>query len=141
MIEPQAALRGLEFIREKCPSGRQVLADRVKAEQILLNLLSNAVKFTERGGRITVSCELRGSVGRVRVKDTGVGIPPEKVDAVFEPFVQLGRTLTSVQEGTGLGLAISRDLARAMGGDLVVESELGHGSTFTLTLPVPDVKE
>ena len=141
MIEPQAALRGLDFIREKCPSQLLVLADRVKAEQILLNLLSNAVKFTERGGRITISCDARASVGRVRVTDTGVGIPPEKADAVFEPFVQLGRSLTSSQEGTGLGLAISRDLARAMGGDLVVESALGKGSTFTLTLPVADLKQ
>jgi PAS domain S-box-containing protein len=136
MVEPQAALRGLEFIREKCPPGLVVQADRVKAEQILLNLLSNAVKFTERGGRITVRCDAAGSVGRVHVLDTGIGIPPEKIDAVFEPFVQLGRTLTSTHEGTGLGLAISRDLARAMGGDLTLESRTGRGSTFTLSLPL-----
>jgi PAS domain S-box-containing protein len=135
MIEPQAALRGLDFIREPCASDLMVNADRVKSEQILLNLLSNAVKFTERGGQITVSCDCVGSTGRIRVTDTGVGIPLEKIDAVFEPFVQLGRSLTSAHEGTGLGLAISRDLARSMGGDLSAQSELGSGSTFSFTLP------
>jgi PAS domain S-box-containing protein len=136
MIEPQAARRGLDFLREKCAPELTVRADRVKTEQILLNLLSNAVKFTERGGHITVSCSADAEVGRITVSDTGIGIPPEKIEAVFEPFVQLGRTLTSTHEGTGLGLAISRDLARAMRGDLVVESELGKGSRFTLTLPL-----
>jgi signal transduction histidine kinase len=71
----------------------------------------------------------------IRVCDTGAGIPANKLTAIFEPFVQLGRTLTSPHEGTGLGLAISRDLARAMGGDITVESEVGAGSTFMLTLP------
>ncbi len=136
MIEPQAALRGLDYIREPCAGDLVVSADRVKVEQIMLNLLSNAVKFTERGGQITVSCDRSRGVGRVRVVDTGIGIPPEKTDAVFEPFVQLGRSLTSTHEGTGLGLAISRDLARAMGGDLMVESVPGKGSTFILTLPL-----
>jgi len=72
---------------------------------------------------------------RIRVRDTGRGIPREKLPVVFEPFVQVDPTLTRSNEGTGLGLAISRDLSRAMGGDLAVESEVGQGSTFTLTLP------
>jgi signal transduction histidine kinase len=101
----------------------------------VLNLLSNAVKFTPSGGRVSVEC--MGIDGRVGIKvcDTGPGIPPDQQTAIFEPFVQLGRTLTSPHEGTGLGLAISRDLARAMGGDLTVESVVDAGSAFTLTLP------
>jgi len=70
------------------------------------------------------------------VIDTGAGIPSDKLDLIFEPFVQLGRSLSSAHEGTGLGLAISRDLARAMHGNLTVSSKVGEGSTFTLTLPL-----
>jgi signal transduction histidine kinase len=111
------------------------LADRVKVDQVLLNLCSNAVKFTPPGGRVGVSCHAVDGRVVVEVSDTGEGIAEEDVDRIFEPFVQLGRSLTRTREGTGLGLAISRDLARAMGGDLSVRSRLGEGSTFTLTLP------
>ncbi len=72
----------------------------------------------------------------IHVHDTGVGIPADKLEAIFEPFVQVRADLTRPHEGTGLGLAISRDLARGMGGDLAVESEVGAGSTFTLVLPL-----
>ena len=109
--------------------------DPEKVEQILLNLLSNAIKFTEPGGVITVSVECTPASVMVNVSDTGSGISPDKLDAVFEPFVQLNRTKSKANEGTGLGLAISRDLARAMGGHLEVVSEIGRGSTFSLTLP------
>ena len=77
-----------------------------------------------------------GDRALIRVSDTGIGIPAEKLQSIFEPFVQVGRSLNSPHEGTGLGLAISRDLARAMNGDLTVKSELGVGSIFNLTLPV-----
>jgi len=110
-------------------------ADRARVEQILLNLLSNAVKFTETGGTISLSCAQRGDTALLVVRDTGVGIPADKLDEIFEPFVQVGRSLTTPREGTGLGLAISRDLARAMGGDIMVESTLGVGSTFSVVLP------
>jgi signal transduction histidine kinase len=112
-----------------------VRADRTKAEQVLLNLLSNAVKFTDSGGSITVRVDRRGQRIEFAVTDTGVGIPAEDQESIFEPFVQVGRSLTTAHEGTGLGLAISRDLARAMGGDLTVVSDVGAGSTFTFSLP------
>ena len=105
-------------------------------EQVLLNLLSNAVKFTPEGGRIEVACFAVDGRAALSVRDTGPGIPTDKLETIFEPFVQLGRSLTTGHEGTGLGLSISRDLARAMHGDLAVESAPGEGATFTLTLPM-----
>ena len=135
MIEPQAAAKGIAFVREPCESDVVALADRTRVEQIILNLLSNAVKFTPAGGRIAVGCVASGDRVMFSVRDTGVGVPAEKREAIFEPFVQLGRSLSSAHEGVGLGLAISRDLARAMGGDLTIESATGVGSTFTVALP------
>jgi signal transduction histidine kinase/CheY-like chemotaxis protein len=114
-----------------------VWADRDKLAQVLLNILSNAVKFTDEGGRITIVVDdNEGDADQVtvRIADTGVGIPSDKLEAVFEPFVQVRSDYTRSVEGTGLGLAISRDLARGMGGDLRVTSELGTGSTFELVL-------
>ena len=133
MIEPQANQRGLEVgVGEH--QDELVNADPPKVEQVLVNLLSNAVKFTEPGGTITITQFRDGDWAGVRVLDTGIGIPPAKFEAIFEPFVQVGRTLNSAHEGTGLGLSISRELARAMGGDLTVVSAPGEGSTFTLRL-------
>jgi signal transduction histidine kinase len=110
-------------------------ADRGRVEQIVLNLLSNAVKFTPAGGLVTVTAAPMADRVCLRVQDTGVGIPGGKLDAVFEPFVQLEPSQPRAARGTGLGLAISRELARIMHGDLTVESTRGQGSTFTLTLP------
>ena len=112
-----------------------VLADEEKVRQILLNLLSNAIKFTAAGGAIEIDCGGDETTVRITVTDSGIGIAAEKLGAIFEPFVQLERKLASTHEGTGLGLSISRNLARAMGGDLVVESSPGHGARFTLSLP------
>ena len=112
-----------------------VQADPDRARQVLQNLVSNAVKFTAPGGRIAVRAAARGDTVRISVRDTGVGVAPEKLEFIFEPFVQLDRDLTSPREGAGLGLAISRDLARAMGGDITAHSTPGRGSTFTLALP------
>ena len=135
LLEPQASGKGLRLEVGPCAPALMALADRTKAEQIVLNLLSNAVKFTRSGGRVEVGCRAEKDRALIVVRDTGPGIPEDKQSAIFEPFVQLGRSLTSPHEGTGLGLAISRDLARAMGGDITVESVLGEGSTFTLALP------
>jgi len=134
MIEPQAKTRGLE-LSAKTNEGLFALADPAKVEQIVLNLLSNALKFTPAGGRVSVETFRKGERAVVRVSDTGTGIPGEELGSIFEPFVQVGRTLNSPHEGTGLGLAISRDLARAMNGDLSVRSKLGVGSVFDLSLP------
>jgi len=111
------------------------VGDRLKIEQIVLNLLSNAIKFTPSGGTVTVSCGNGEDSVSLSVTDTGPGIPSERLEDIFEPFVQLGRSLSSGHEGAGLGLAISRDLARAMNGDVTVQSASGKGATFTLRLP------
>ena len=140
MVESQVGAKALTLV-VSLPENRDddaihVWADRDKLGQILLNILSNAVKFTPEGGRIDVA--LADDDGphhvTVRITDTGVGIPPDKLEAVFEPFVQVRSDFTRQVEGTGLGLAISRDLARGMGGDLRVRSELEVGSTFELVL-------
>jgi signal transduction histidine kinase len=113
-----------------------VRADQERVRQILLNLLTNAIKFTDAGGSVTVACGCSDDTVWLSVTDTGRGIEPDKLQRIFEPFVQVDRHLTNVsQQGVGLGLAISRDLARRMDGDIAVESELGRGSTFILSLP------
>jgi signal transduction histidine kinase len=134
MIEPQAVAKHIR-VDQSSFADALVRGDHAKVEQILLNLLSNAVKFTLPGGAISIMCEQRGDCFELSVRDTGIGIPEGEIDTIFQPFVQVGRSLTSKQEGTGLGLAISSDLATAMGGELRVESKIGKGSTFTLSLP------
>ena len=132
MIIPQAEVKGLK-VEQKTKPGTKVKADRGKLEQVLLNLLSNATKFTNEG-TIEISSFEEGELAGLRVRDTGIGIPTDKLSSIFEPFVQVGRSLTTPHEGTGLGLAISRDLARAMGGELTVTSEMGEGTVFTIAL-------
>jgi len=134
---PQAHAREVRVAVVDCPPSLRVRGDADKVQQVLLNLLTNALKFTPAGGAVTLSCERRAGEGTVavRVADTGRGIAPGQLERIFQPFVQVDSRLARTQEGVGLGLAISRDLARGMGGDLTVESEVGTGSTFTLTLP------
>src|SRR5437868_6845766 len=135
LVEPQATSKGINITVHAGDEQCIVHADRAKTEQVLLNLLSNAVKFTNAGGTVGLKCRTEQNHASIDVTDTGIGIPPSKIEAIFEPFVQLGRSLSSAHEGTGLGLAISRDLARAMDGNLTAVSKVGTGSTFTLTLP------
>jgi PAS domain S-box-containing protein len=139
MMMPQTTKKGVRLSAGECP-GVYACGDRPKIEQIVINLLSNAVKFTESGGEIRVTCEIAGDEVAVKVADTGCGIPEDKLEAIFEPFVQVGRTLSTTREGAGLGLAISRDLARAMDGDITAKSTVDVGSEFTLTLPVARTK-
>jgi signal transduction histidine kinase/integral membrane sensor domain MASE1 len=141
MIEPLLASHQLacDIIDSPYAPDENVIvrADREKAQQILLNLLNNAIKFTPKGGHITVEAR-RGDDGMaaVKVADSGVGIPPAKLESIFEPFVQLGSRTGNPSVGLGLGLSISRDLARGMGGNLSASSDVGAGSTFTLLLPL-----
>jgi signal transduction histidine kinase len=135
MIAPQIRSRGIDYTYMPRQPDLMVRADRAKMQQIILNLLSNGAKYTHPGGTMTASSESRNGSVFVRVSDTGAGIPQKMLDEIFEPFVQLDRKLNQPREGVGLGLTISRDLARAMGGDLLVESTIGVGSTFTLVLP------
>ena len=135
LIAPQALAKGLTLTYDRCDSTLALRGDGEKLQQVLLNLLTNATKFTDRGGRIGLACVVAGDEVRISVSDTGRGIAADQLARVFEAFVQLDANLTRTQEGVGLGLAISRDLARGMGGDLRVESEVGVGSLFTLVLP------
>ena len=135
MVAPQAKAKSISLTIDPTDPNYIVFGDRAKVDQILLNILSNAVKFTASKGTVRVRSTEEERTASIEVIDTGVGIPPAKLEAIFEPFVQLGRSLTSAHEGTGLGLAISRELARAMNGELTVSSKVGSGSTFTLTLP------
>ncbi len=135
LIAPQVQQNQLRYEYLCCDPKFTAYTDPDRLQQILLNLLSNAIKFTPPGGKITVVCRPTRDFMKVRVSDTGAGIPRDKLDQIFEPFVQLARSRTANSVGTGLGLSISRDLARAMGGDLTVHSRVGRGSTFVLTLP------
>jgi PAS domain S-box-containing protein len=135
-VQPQLRERGLGFTIECCEPRLIVRADRDKVQQILLNLLSNALKFTPAGGTIGLRCGTAAEgVAVVAVSDTGQGIAADKLEWIFEPFVQVDRRYKREQEGIGLGLAISRELARAMGGELVARSVEGQGSVFELSLP------
>jgi PAS domain S-box-containing protein len=137
LIAPQLRAKGVTYEYRACDESLCVHADREKLDQILLNLVGNAVKFTERDGHITLSCSADDAHVRVIVEDTGRGIPRAKLQSIFDPFVQVDRHLTPErQQGVGLGLAISRDLARAMHGDISVESDAGQWATFVLTLPL-----
>jgi len=135
LVEPQIVARKLTFQHDQCDPAIVAAADGDKVRQVVLNLLGNAVKYTPEGGRVTLACEANDRVVRVHVRDTGPGIEADQLPVIFEPFVQGHRALNRPNEGVGLGLAISRDLARGMGGDVTVETELGIGSTFTLELP------
>ncbi len=136
LVRPQADEKRIELVHE-CTTDGSYCGDPARVRQILANLLSNAVKFTDVGGRITVRCgaEEPGSRLYVQVEDTGIGIAPEQLSAIFEPFVQASTGTTRTHGGTGLGLSISRQLARLMKGEITAQSEPGTGSVFTLWLP------
>ncbi len=136
-FDPIAADKGLRFTIDADPAlPATIVSDEQRLEQVLRNLLSNAFKFTEEGG-VTLSVERRAG-GRIAfaVSDTGVGIPPDKLQVIFEAFQQADGTTSRKYGGTGLGLSISRELARALGGEIEVSSTVGEGTIFTLVLPL-----
>ena len=136
LVSPQMASRGLRYVRDGGPAVRAT-GDAEKLRQVLLNLLSNAAKFTEPGGEVRIAWEAGARTDdavRIHVIDTGIGIPAERLESVFDPFVQIDSDLTRTRHGTGLGLSISRELVRGMGGELTARSEPGKGSRFTIAL-------
>jgi two-component system, sensor histidine kinase RpfC len=139
VIAPQARYKGLAVVTDIDESvARWFAGDPHYLRQVLLNLLANAVKFTERGqialSARALSRNADGALVRIEVKDTGIGIPGEKLGAIFEPFTQADDSVTRVYGGTGLGTTIARQLVILMGGRVGVESEVGHGSTFWVEL-------
>ena len=134
LVEPAAMSKQLRFDVKMPARPLEVDTDPTKVRQIMLNLLGNAVKFTE-SGFVELSLEGENGGALIRVRDTGEGIAPEHAERIFEPFWQVGQTRYARAAGTGLGLSVSRQLARLLGGDITVESELGSGSTFTVRLP------
>jgi hypothetical protein len=142
IVKPLADKKGLMIKVEMSGALDDMTGDGRRTEQILLNLLSNAIKFTERGA-VTLSVDLpagyaseKGGIVRLRIADSGIGIKPEDLAQLFQPFRQIDSTLSRKHEGTGLGLAICRRLAGLMGGHIEAESHWGEGSVFTLFLPL-----
>jgi signal transduction histidine kinase/DNA-binding response OmpR family regulator len=135
-FDPIAADKGLRFrIEADRALPETILTDEQRLEQILRNLLSNAFKFTDEGGVTLSISALAGERVSFAVTDTGVGIPPDKLQVIFEAFQQADGTTSRKYGGTGLGLSISRELARALGGEIQVTSTVGEGATFALVLP------
>jgi signal transduction histidine kinase len=135
LVAPLAQNQGIDYSVTECDPALRLFGDAERVRQILLNLVTNAIKFTPTGGWVALTCRQRGDWIEIDVQDNGVGVAPEKQERIFDPFMQADRRLDHPQTGVGLGLAISRDLARGMGGDLTVVSEVGRGATFTLRLP------
>ena len=141
IVAPQADAKRVALEVTPIADRLRATADQRRLEQILINVVGNAIKFTPDGGTVRVDC-VHDSDGNVtiRVRDTGVGIPADRLQSIFDPFVQVDSEFTRTASGAGLGLSISRDLARLMGGELVVESTLGVGSTFSLSLRAADAE-
>jgi len=136
MLQGAADERQLVLVHQPDDADAFMWADPERVRQILLNLVMNAVKYASpAGGEIRLSTATLSNAVAIHVADNGPGIPADKLEAIFNPFVQLANGLSDRRGGVGLGLAISRDLARGMKGDLIVESTFGVGSRFTLVLP------
>ena len=139
-VRPLAAAKGQHLDIHVSP-GLELHADKSRFKQILENLLSNAVKFTPAGGSITVEAHADGTLLRLAVRDTGIGIPPDEIETIFETFHQAAATTKGIREGTGLGLAITKRLVELHRGRIWVESEVGQGSRFSVEMPLRPAHE
>ncbi len=136
LMRERARRAGVELKHEVSGDVGEMTADERQVKQILINLLTNAVKFTDEGGTVTLKADRDGDAIRIQVADTGIGISRADQEVIFEEFRQAGDERVRKQEGTGLGLALTKRLAELHGGRVGVESELGRGSTFTVSLPL-----
>ena len=136
LVRERAARHGIALTQEVDPRRGKFTGDERKIKQVLLNLLSNAVKFTPEGGRIRLTARLTDGAVEISVSDTGIGIAPEDQGTIFEEFQQVGSDQARKQEGTGLGLTLTKKFVEMHGGRIWVESAVGRGSTFTVTLPI-----
>jgi signal transduction histidine kinase len=132
-LRAQVEAKGLTFTIDVPSTLPAVLADRLQIERVVANLVHNAMRHTGRGGEIHIAATRRNGYVTLSVVDTGSGIPPEYLPRIFDKFVQVPNAPSG---GAGLGLAISKHIIEAHGGRMSVQSEPGHGSTFTFTLPV-----
>lgn len=139
LIQTQAKQQGIEIVTQPMSANLMVRVDRLRFKQVLVNLLSNAIKYNQPQGKVFVSCQQieknKQSFWQLRIRDTGVGISPENLTKLFEPFNRLGHEGSTVQ-GTGIGLSITKDLVKKMHGWIEVESEQGKGTTFSVCLPI-----
>lgn len=134
IIKPLADQKGLGLEVDIAPEVGSIVGDQRRLEQVILNLLGNAVKFTEKGW-VRVCCRLASDQYELSFTDTGIGIQPEEIPGLFQPFHQIDSGLARKHEGTGLGLSICKKIIDLMGGSIEVASKWGQGSTFTLRLP------
>ena len=137
LVQARADAAGVTLSADVPPQPLTILADERVVKQILLNLLSNAVKFTPSGGRVAAKVEAAATGGTVfTIADTGIGIAPEHLEAVFQPFAQVDASMARRADGAGLGLSLSRGLAELHGGQLTLQSQVGKGTTVRVELPL-----
>ena len=138
MLRSTAEAAAVEIVVDGDPSGWPVLeGDPVKLKQVFVNLIGNAVKFTPAGGRVTISSEINDAALRIRVRDTGIGIRAQDIPLVVQPFYRVNSVLDAKHQGAGLGLPFAKSVVDLHGGTLAIESELGCGTTVTISLPLP----
>lgn len=136
LMQPMANKKHIELTSNIEPEDIEIFADKIKFKEIMYNLLSNAIKFTPQKGKVTITSQLVGDNIEISISDSGIGIPDEKYQSIFDPFKQVDSSSSRKYGGTGLGLAIVNRYVKMHGGSIRVESEPGMGSTFTLAIPV-----